>query len=168
MPIFGANNSCPRPPPFTSTLDAFTEPDYYAVFSISTSASAAEIKTAYHRALLSHHPDKQSNTARRDDAVELDLLRKAFATLSNPDLRIEYDSRRANACSGPRPAHVVSLEEFTEHENGGPEEIFWSYDCRCGGSYRITENDMEKGQHLIGCASCSEVVWVGFELVEDD
>ena len=27
---------------------------------------------------------------------------------------------------------------------------------------------MERGQHLVGCSSCSEVIWVGYELADED
>lgn len=70
--------------------------------------------------------------------------------------------------SGPRPAQVVSLEEFDEVEGRGEDSGEWTYGCRCGGTYRITEADMEKGQHVVGCSSCSEVVWVGYEAVDPD
>ena len=162
----GANKSCSRPTPFT--LDESTEPDFYAVLSLSRSATHAEIKTAYHRALLLYHPDKQIIQDRQRNAVDIDLLKKAFSTLSNPDLRVKYDLSKTSAPSGPRPAHVVSLEEFVEHEGDNPEDAYWSYECRCGSTYRITEHDMELGQHLVGCVSCSEVIWVGYELVEGD
>ena len=56
----------------------------------------------------------------------------------------------------------VHLGEQPSHE--GP--LRWTYGCRCGGLYVITEDDMEAGQHLVGCISCSEVLWVGYELAE--
>ena len=40
--------------------------------------------------------------------------------------------------------------------------------CGCGGRYHITEADMERGQHVVGCSSCSEVVWVGYEVVDGE
>jgi len=81
-----------------------------------------------------------------------------------------YDShlkQRTYVTTAPRPAQVVSLEEFEdetteEDSEGGP----WRYQCRCGGTYRITSELMDKGEHLIACNGCSEVVWVGYEIVE--
>lgn len=136
------------------------------MLSIETAASAAEIKAAYHRALLLHHPDKLLASDHRKDAIDLDLLKRAFMTLSTPELRAKYDAARLRPHSGPRPAQVVSLEDFTVHEDA--DDIYWTYDCRCGGTYRITEKDMEKDQHLIGCHTCSEVVWVGYEVADED
>lgn len=68
--------------------------------------------------------------------------------------------------TGPRPAQVISLEEF--EERGDAEDGLWVYPCRCGGQYVVTEQMLDAGQHLVGCASCSEVVWVGYELAETD
>lgn len=69
---------------------------------------------------------------------------------------------------GPRPAQVVSLEDFTQLQYDVELEDVWEYPCRCGGTYRISESDMDKGMHLVGCRSCSEVIWVGYELVSEE
>lgn len=64
-----------------------------------------------------------------------------------------------------RPAQVISLEEFEEDPI---DSNVWTYPCRCGAVYRITENDMDNGIHLNGCTGCSELVWVGFELATEN
>lgn len=66
--------------------------------------------------------------------------------------------------SGPRPAQVISLEEFSEESI----QSRWTHACRCGGAYAITEKDMENDRHLIACERCSEVVYVGYEVVEEE
>lgn len=96
--------------------------------------------------------------------MDVGLIKQAFETLTTPELRLKYDASRATSPSGPRPAQLISLEEFTENE----DEALWRYGCRCSGGYVITEAEMENGQHLVGCSSCSEVVWVGYELAEED
>ena len=53
--------------------------------------SQAEIKTAYHRALLSVHPDKVSNVG--SPAVEVGLVREAWRVLGDDSLRKEYDKK---------------------------------------------------------------------------
>lgn len=141
--------------------------DYYHLLSVSRSASAAEIKAAYHRALLVLHPDKQafSKTAKSNTFVDIASIKDAYITLSSPNLRARYDSElQESAPKGPRPAQIVSLEEFDEEATGSS---VLRYGCRCGGFYKITEEDMEKGYHLVGCGSCSEVVWVGYELANN-
>lgn len=156
--------------------------DYYAILSIPRSASPSDIKFAYHRALLLHHPDKQSLRVNGrggsegnghapiagggDVDVDIGLIQEAYTTLSSTELRAEYDARRSAAAAktSPRPAQVVSLEEFVEEG----EEGVWAYACRCGGKYTIREAEMEQDEHLVGCSGCSEVVWVGYEVADDD
>lgn len=143
--------------------DGASVPDYYALLSVSTSATVAELKEAYRRVLLISHPDKHASK-HSSDSVDIDLLKRAFLTLSTPDLRKAYDLMRAGDTqrTGPRPAQVISLEDFDEDSDSR-----WTYPCRCGGAYVITQDMLEAGQHLVGCASCSEVVWAGYEVVEE-
>ncbi|KAI0334045.1 hypothetical protein GY45DRAFT_142979, partial [Cubamyces sp. BRFM 1775] len=144
-------------------------PDYYELLSVSPSASPADIKAAYHRALLASHPDKRElvNGLSKFADIDIGLLKQAFNTLYTPSLRKEYDVRRSASGNprGPRPAQVISLEDFEERE--GPDGTTWAYPCRCGGQYVVTEDMLDAGQHLVGCGSCSEAVWAGYELVED-
>jgi diphthamide biosynthesis protein 4 len=140
--------------------------DYYIVLQLSSDATLADIKRAYQSMLLVVHPDKRRldshPTPSSENMVTVDHIREAYATLSDPQKRMEYDrhySGRTNS-GGPRPAQVLSLEDLTEEENLER----WTYPCRCGGMFAITEREMDAGVHLIGCISCSEVVWVGYEL----
>ena len=68
-------------------------------------------------------------------------------------------------------ANSGHLTEFVVHdadeEVSGATGEEWHYECRCDGTYRVTEDDLECGRHLVGCQSCSEVLWVGYKLVED-
>lgn len=143
--------------------------DFYQLLSVPRDASTAEIKIAYHKALLLFHPDKTNaaGTHLPENAISISLIKEAYLTLSAPDLRAQYDALRRRTPLGPRPAQVISLEEF-EEEAGDGEDNTWCYKCRCSGMYRISGDEMEKGHHLVGCNSCSEAVWVGYELQESD
>jgi len=144
--------------------------DYYTLLGITRSAAPDTIKSAYHRALLRLHPDKQRQSA--DDpspSTNIGLLQDAFLTLSTATQRAAYDARYELSRGAPRPAQVVSLEDFDFSDSEGPDGTvsIWSLACRCGGMYKVTENDLERGRHLVGCENCSEVVWVGYEMVEE-
>ncbi|KAG6380732.1 hypothetical protein JVT61DRAFT_5112 [Boletus reticuloceps] len=163
--------------------------NFYNLLQIPRDASLKDIKAAYHRTLLRLHPDKQTQARHHHHAppeeafgfVDVALLKEAYRTLSDAGLRAVYDrslrrEEHARSC-GPRPAQVVSLEEFTaltetrEFGAGSSAEVEadadavreWGHRCRCGGMYRITQDDLENGAHLVGCESCSEVIWVGYE-----
>ncbi len=147
-------------------LDDLT--DYYTLLHITRSASPNTIKAAYHRALLRLHPDKLRQRA--DDPVQLanvGLLQDAFVTLSSSALRTAYDARAELSSTSPRPAQVVSLERFDCLEGSDGARSTWTLACRCGGKYEITEDDLEHGLHLVGCGDCSEVIWVGYEMVQE-
>jgi len=147
--------------------------DYYTLLRISRSASPNAIKDAYHRALLRAHPDKIRQRA--DDPAQLadvGLLHDAFVTLSSTTLRSAYDAQGIRSGrTDPRPAQVVSLELFEcsdlEGPDGGARSTCWTFTCRCGGKYEVTEDHLERGLHLVGCGSCSEVIWVGYEVVNE-
>jgi diphthamide biosynthesis protein 4 len=100
-------------------------------------------------------------------SIDIASIKDAYTTLSSPHLRVQYDAQLQfqYPSTGPRPAQIISLEEF-EEEEATTGSLTWCHKCRCGGSYRISEEDLERGQHLVGCGSCSEVVWAGFELAE--
>ncbi|KAI0095060.1 hypothetical protein BDY19DRAFT_1081067 [Irpex rosettiformis] len=136
------------------------------LLSISPSATVSEVKSAYHRALLKYHPDKQITPQTQPPASynDIGLLKLAYETLVVPETRAKYDADRTRKSISPRPAQVISLEDFTELD----DDPGWTYGCRCGGAYVIMEQDLEKGQHLVGCNSCSEVIWAGYELVTED
>ncbi|KAM6498824.1 DnaJ domain containing protein [Amanita muscaria] len=168
--------------------------DFYQVLAVPRHASPDDIKAAYHRALLTFHPDKQHpqlrHGAAREGEVSIPLIREAYATLSHPESRKQYDTALLHAAShgfagkpGSRPAQVVSLEEFvverpdqdgktnsngSEGQQDGWASETYTYPCRCGGKYRLTTEDLENGHHLVGCECCSEVIWVGYEEIIED
>ncbi|THV08161.1 hypothetical protein K435DRAFT_641055 [Dendrothele bispora CBS 962.96] len=149
--------------------------DFYQILSILPTSSLPQIKSAYHRALLKHHPDKQINhrSSSVTEYTSISTIKQAYLTLSDPVLRAEYDATYNHARNflggtGPRPAQLISLSDFTESSPSSFDFFEYTYPCRCGGIYRINEAQMERGDHLVGCESCSEVVWVGFEAVTGD
>ncbi|RDB28924.1 Diphthamide biosynthesis protein 4 [Hypsizygus marmoreus] len=105
--------------------------DFYQLLSIPRNASSAEIKIAYHRALLQFHPDKKANTSRQPaftESISITLIKEAYITLSSPDLRSRYDvsTRQKSLSSGPRPAQIISLEEFEElGEDSSEDDGVW-------------------------------------------
>ncbi|HEY1646039.1 MAG TPA: DnaJ domain-containing protein, partial [Candidatus Saccharimonadales bacterium] len=62
-----------------------TKRDYYEILGISKTASADEIKSAFRKAAVEHHPD------RGGDETKFKELNEAYEVLKDPDKRRRYD-----------------------------------------------------------------------------
>ncbi|KAJ5225498.1 CSL zinc finger-domain-containing protein [Penicillium chermesinum] len=164
--------------------------DYYQILNLpfleaSTSPlSKQQIKLAYHKALLKHHPDKvgegsslpnaqgssieQSSTAQ---SYTIDEITTAYKTLSDSRARAEYDRTlrldRAKIAEREKTSDVfhtgleiVDLEDLACDESN-EDSIYWYRSCRCGDEkgFTVTEDDLEReaehGEIVIGCRGCS-------------
>lgn len=68
-----------------------TSNDYYSILEIDDSCSLQDVRQAYRRQAMRWHPDKCS------DACAEQMFRsvaEAYQTLSDPDLRADYDRKR--------------------------------------------------------------------------
>lgn len=66
--------------------------DYYQTLGISENASAEEIKKAYRKLAKQYHPDANQNDPQA--AERFKEVGEAYAVLSNPDKRKQYDQMR--------------------------------------------------------------------------
>lgn len=66
--------------------------DYYSLLGVSARASTHEIKEAYRRKALEHHPDRNRDNPAAVEAMK--RVNEAYAVLSNPSKRREYDALR--------------------------------------------------------------------------
>jgi molecular chaperone DnaJ len=69
--------------------------DLYKLLGLQRDASLEEIKKAYRQLAMRHHPDRTQNNPR--DTEIFKAVAVAFATLSNPQKRAEYDRLLAAA-----------------------------------------------------------------------
>lgn len=85
--------------------------DYYSVLGVPKGASDEDIKRAYRKLAMKHHPD------RGGDQNQFQRIQEAYATLGDPQKRQEYDH--------PQPQN----QGFNFHfGNGNPfDEIFASF-----------------------------------------
>lgn len=169
--------------------------DYYQILNLpfgpSTSLTKQQLKLAYHKALLRHHPDKAgpitSDTTLRtsspsSDKFTIDEITTAYKTLTNPTLRADYDRiLRLDRVKGAEREktgdvfhtglEVVDLEDLGCDESG--DEIVWFRGCRCGDErgFLVSEDELEKevehGEIVVGCRGCSLWLKVLFAVGND-
>ena len=72
--------------------------DYYEVLGISKSATAAEIKKAYRKKAIKHHPDK--NPGDHEAEAKFKTAAEAYEVLSDPNKRSRYDQFGHQAFDG--------------------------------------------------------------------
>lgn len=177
-----------------SSRTTSTQWNYYAILQLPqtrepTALSKNEVKTAYHRALLLHHPDKakspimtpaSSTPSSTHPQYSIDQILTAYQTLSNPTKRAAYDEGFiAHETSGAPPHHEkathLGVETFDlEDLDFDEEKASWQRGCRCGndGAFAVTEYELEResqhGEIYLGCKGCSLFIKVLFGVTEDE
>ena len=68
------------------------EEDYYKTLNVSRSASAREIKRAYHKLAVLYHPDKVPEEEREEADAKFKAVAAAYEVLSDEDKRAKYDA----------------------------------------------------------------------------
>ena len=106
--------------------------DYYEVLGVAKGASADELKKAFHRAAVQHHPDKGGDEAKFKE------LNEAYEVLSNSEKRQRYDQFGhagvgCSAASGGNPYSGQGQNvNFDFNDLGGFGDLFNSF---FGGGY---------------------------------
>jgi curved DNA-binding protein len=68
--------------------------DYYETLGLTSNADVKQIRDAYRRLALMHHPDRNRNNP--ESAERMKAINEAYAVLSDPVKRREYDTFRLN------------------------------------------------------------------------
>ncbi|KAI9322690.1 DnaJ-domain-containing protein [Dichotomocladium elegans] len=133
---------------------------HYEVLNISENASYELIKARFQQLILQHHPDKRKSL--QDDTRAHRIL-QAWEILRDPQRRKQYDSelsaRKAAVMNGE-----VDLDDMEYDENAQTFRL----QCRCSGTYVITEDELEQGIDTICCDNCSLQIHVLYDIVEEE
>lgn len=103
---------------------ATTKRDYYAVLGVERTATPDEVKKAYRKLAVKHHPDK--NPGDKSAEEKFKELGEAYEVLSNVDKRAAYDrfghqafTQGGGAGSGMHDPFDVFREVFGSGRGGG-------------------------------------------------
>ena len=86
------------------------EEDYYKLLEVNKDASFEEIKKAYRRLSMIHHPDKNRNS--EESTIKFKQLATAYETLSDEDKRRMYDVGIRNGNMGGGVSFDVNINPF--------------------------------------------------------
>ena len=92
--------------------------DYYSILGVNKDASAEDIKKAFRRLALLHHPDRNPKSIKEAEA-KFKEINEAYEVLSDDDKRWRYDS--LTRLSG-YPSRTMSMEDFFDRDKG-PDSI---------------------------------------------
>ena len=102
--------------------------DYYEVLGVAKGASADELKKAFRRAAIEHHPDKGGDEAKFKEVNE------AYEALSNPEKRQRYDQfghagmgGAASGAGNPYGGFQGQSVNFDFSDLGGFGDLFNSF-----------------------------------------
>lgn len=138
---------------------------HYEALGVQENSSLQDIRRAYKAVCLAYHPDKLRQTAnesvRAESAARLSAAQAALAVLGDADLRQEYD-RTQRLVKNPVITDSVSLAEFDimTQPDDPPEYACWMLECRCGGSYTLSESDRASNVSVIVCDTCSLAIQI--------
>lgn len=86
--------------------------DYYEILGVTKDASAPQIKAAFRDRALKFHPDR--NMENPEAVRKMKQLNEAYAVLSNPGKRQEYDTLQQQY--GRRQAYTHFRQSYSDHD----------------------------------------------------
>ena len=87
--------------------------DFYSVLGVAKTATPDEIKRAFRRLSMEHHPDKNGNSEESNRAFQ--EINEAYNVLSDPEKRGNYDFEQQMGMGG----HGMGGHRMHMHHMGG-------------------------------------------------
>jgi len=113
--------------------------DYYSRLGVNKAASQEDIKKAYKKLAMQHHPD------RGGDANVFQQVNEAYETLKNPEKRAQYDQPKPQRQAYNYNANGATMNDIFEHMFRQPRRA--NADVKL--SVTITLEDVHSGKDLI-------------------
>ena len=104
--------------------------DYYVILGIARDADESEIKIAYRKLALQHHPDTNRDDPQAEDRFK--EINEAYEVLGHKDKRHQYDLGR-DPLAGTFPFRPPPFNSWSDPFE---ESFFSAFRCRGGGLAR--------------------------------
>lgn len=140
----------------------------YEVLQSDHGASTEDLKKSYTRLIRLYHPDKNIQTAvvgdnsrLTDNAEKFIQIDRAWKILSDPQLRAKFDAKwhEHNVVKDLPVQDIVPLEDFDYDD----KDHVYSYPCRCGSDYLLSEMDCQLHFDFVCCETCSLTIKVVYK-----
>jgi len=105
--------------------------DYYRILGVARDADESEIKIAYRKLALQHHPDTNSDDPQAEERFK--EINEAYDILSHRDKKNQYDLGR-DPLTGNFPFRPPP---FDSRSDPFEESFFSAFRCRGGGLERV-------------------------------
>ncbi|KAL5391286.1 hypothetical protein DPSP01_001163 [Paraphaeosphaeria sporulosa] len=124
---------------------------YYKVLEVSDKASQQQIRDAYKKQALKHHPDRVASDSpeRAARTKRFQQINDAYYTLSDPARRRDYDSARSyqSFTGAPEPATPDFEEEIPRQSNAGGGGAFGGFPWSAFGFGSAPAGDTEESHN---------------------
>lgn len=96
--------------------------NYYSILGVSENASLDEIKKAYRKLAMQHHPDRAAEGKKQAAEEKFKEISEAYYVLSDENRRKEYDALRKGYAPGAggdfAQEHGFDFDEILKHFRG--------------------------------------------------
>jgi DnaJ domain len=100
-----------------------SQPDFYAIFGVSPSATQEEIRAAHRELVKRYHPDIYSTSGDKARATEkLREINSAYAVLGNVERRKAYDASRVEPPRRPQPTAQARSPQVRRQSSTAPRQ----------------------------------------------
>ncbi|KAJ7530759.1 hypothetical protein O6H91_14G017800 [Diphasiastrum complanatum] len=97
-------------------------PTLYDILELDQHVGLHEIKSAFRQLARQHHPDVCSSADTAEATTRFIKVKEAYDTLSDPDLKAEYDEYLTNPLSWPKFAFVKANKERSTWQTASPHQ----------------------------------------------
>lgn len=127
------------------------EVSLYEILKVSRGATTEEIKKAYQKLLLLHHPDKGGE----GNGESFMLVQAAWDRLKTEEGRRSYEDELAKLKMDVVQEQHVSEVVRADDMNWDEEASVLFMSCRCGGRFEVSQDDVDVGVDIVPCTQCS-------------
>ncbi|MDD5747006.1 MAG: DnaJ domain-containing protein [Candidatus Omnitrophica bacterium] len=117
--------------------------DYYGILGVKESAGADEIKSAYRKLAMKHHPDRVSHGNKKTAEEKFKDISAAYYVLSDPKRRQEYDMFRKGGYAYGNTGSGYANNDFASQAGFDFEDLLRQFSA-AGGRGRRQKSGHDK------------------------